>query len=318
MKIFISWSGESSHKSAIVLRDWLKCVLNEVEPWVSSEDIRKGKRWLVEISRELQESSFGIICLNRSNLASPWILFEAGALSKFSDARVCALLLGDLESSEVSGPISHFQATPFRKDQVRKLVSDINVLLGDKKLKDELVGRVFEKWWPDLERDIAACVTAGEPAKVSRPSESILAEILELARYTAKNLGSVDVRTLRSHMDGEDGETLIRLDSYGSVTSPARGEWNHPVSLVLSPFPSDTAGRFDQITISHRGIEKKDLGEKAETRGIEIELFFFCEEGHFWSVSFRFHKGRTYGKTRMISDDEAERTKLENRTMWRD
>ena len=46
MKIFISWSGEKSRRIALMLREWFPNVLNAVEPFVSSEDIAKGSRWV--------------------------------------------------------------------------------------------------------------------------------------------------------------------------------------------------------------------------------------------------------------------------------
>lgn len=102
MKVFISWSGEVSHKVALALHDWLPCVLNEAKPFVSSEDIRKGNRWLLDISKELATTRFGIICLTPDNLTAPWILFEAGALSKsLKDSQVCTLLLGKLKPNAV-------------------------------------------------------------------------------------------------------------------------------------------------------------------------------------------------------------------------
>jgi hypothetical protein len=204
MKIFISWSGERSHKAATILRDWLKCVLNEAQPFVSSEDIRKGKRWLIEISQELQNSSFGIICLTRDNLNSPWILFEAGALSKFTDAQVSALLLGDLTAREMEGPLSQFQATPFNKAHVKKLISDLKALLKEKGLPVDILNKVFEKWWPDLEKDIKATLVAEETPEIVRPPEAILAEVLELSRFIAKNIRVAGHGLLERTLDTED------------------------------------------------------------------------------------------------------------------
>ncbi len=85
MKVFIPWSGEVSERVAIALREWLPLVVHEAEPYVSSEDIAKGKRWPMELGERLEEIGFGIICLTPSNLSSPWIHFEAGALSKSLD-----------------------------------------------------------------------------------------------------------------------------------------------------------------------------------------------------------------------------------------
>jgi TIR domain len=85
VKIFISWSGEASHAVAIALRDWLPSVLQAVEPYVSSEDIEKGARWNAEIAQQLNNTEFGIVCVTRSNVGSPWLNFEAGALSKSVD-----------------------------------------------------------------------------------------------------------------------------------------------------------------------------------------------------------------------------------------
>lgn len=41
MKVFISWSGNKSHKVAMIFREWLPSVIQSLEPYVSSEDIDK-------------------------------------------------------------------------------------------------------------------------------------------------------------------------------------------------------------------------------------------------------------------------------------
>src|SRR5260370_752925 len=102
MKIFISWSGERSHKLALLLHDWLPRVLPSSECFVSSEDIRKGARWSVDMARELEESAFGILCIVSGNENAPWLNFEAGALSKVVDhARVVPLIF-DTDRSALS------------------------------------------------------------------------------------------------------------------------------------------------------------------------------------------------------------------------
>ena len=92
MKVFLCWSGERSRQVAQALNDWLPTVIQAVEPWMSG-DIGKGVRWGPEVSAELEESRVGIICLASDNLGNPWILFEAGAVSKTKDASVCTFLL---------------------------------------------------------------------------------------------------------------------------------------------------------------------------------------------------------------------------------
>ncbi len=95
MKLFISWSGEISHKIAVVLRDWIPAVIPSIAPWVSSEDIPKGTRWSTEVAKELANSFSGIICVTPDNIREPWLLFEAGALSgSVEKSRVFPILFG--------------------------------------------------------------------------------------------------------------------------------------------------------------------------------------------------------------------------------
>jgi hypothetical protein len=79
MRVFISWSGEPSRSVAQALRDWPPIVVQQVEPWMSDEDIESGGRWNDQIAAELEQADYGIICLTSTNLDRPWSLFEAGA-----------------------------------------------------------------------------------------------------------------------------------------------------------------------------------------------------------------------------------------------
>lgn len=164
MQIFISWSGPTSHKVALAIRDWLPCVINEAKPFVSSEDIRKGNRWLLDVSKELATTKFGIICLTAENLSAPWILFEAGALSKsLKDSQVCTLLLGQLKPADVKGPLASFQHTVFNREDFRKLIAGINKQ-AEEQLSEVVITKIFDKWWDELESSISKILASSKGA----------------------------------------------------------------------------------------------------------------------------------------------------------
>ena len=120
MKLFISWSGDLSHRIALHLKEWLPVVLPFVDAWVSSEDIPKGTRWGAGLASQLEGTDSGIVCLVPGNLNESWLNFEAGALSKsVAKARVHPFLFG-LDPRELIGPLAQFQATRFSKDDVRR------------------------------------------------------------------------------------------------------------------------------------------------------------------------------------------------------
>lgn len=153
MKVFISWSGENSKAVAGVLREWLSLVFPDVSFWMSSRDIQAGQRWGNELDRELEDTAFGILCLVPGNLVAPWLLFEAGALSKsVTSSRVLPYCLG-LEPNEVQGPLSRFQGVSADEEGTRRLIESINSLLEAKR-SEAVLAKIFEKWWPDLKRDM--------------------------------------------------------------------------------------------------------------------------------------------------------------------
>jgi len=153
VKIFLSWSGKSSHKAAQALHRWLPSVISDTDPWLSSENIRKGDRWSVELGRALEEADFGILCLDASNLGADWLVFEAGGLAKLmAESRVAPVLFG-VKPSDVRGPLAQFQLTRFSKAEMRKLVKSISEFAGSVVPPKEL-NRRFEEKWPELSASI--------------------------------------------------------------------------------------------------------------------------------------------------------------------
>jgi hypothetical protein len=194
MKVFISWSGDLSHKVALVISDWLENVIQIVKCFVSSEDIDKGSRWFPEISNELESSKFGIICITRENMNAPWILFEAGALSKIIDrSQVCPLLI-DVSPTDLTGPLVQFQSThPLQdKDEMFKLIKTINNKMGDEALKEEKVEKSFNQWWEkyleELKPILSKVTKDKKISKVERKEREILEEILILCRNISQEV----------------------------------------------------------------------------------------------------------------------------------
>jgi hypothetical protein len=72
---------------------------------MSATDIHAGADWLTELRRELNEGSFGIVCLTREGALAPWMMFEVGALAKsVESARVCPYLIDMAQTDVPAGP----------------------------------------------------------------------------------------------------------------------------------------------------------------------------------------------------------------------
>jgi TIR domain len=186
--VFISWSGATSRAVAEALYEWLPSVIQAVDPWMSSEDIPKGAEWQGELLERLQKTKIGIVCLTPDNLGSPWLLFEAGALSKaLGQNRVCPYLFG-LEPGDVERPLGIFQSTKADKTDTIKLLVGINAALGEAGLSKEHLQQSFEMWWPKLDEELKAIMSAAGKAAVSvrRPEREMIEEILEIVRDQAR------------------------------------------------------------------------------------------------------------------------------------
>jgi len=148
MKVFISWSGERSRLAGELLDQWLQCVLQAIDPWMSTKDIDRGSLWFTEINDQLKDTSVGILCLTKENMDRPWILFEAGALAKgLSSNRVCTFLV-DLQTSDLRDPLAQFNHTYPDKEGIWSLVRTLNNALEGKGLKEKILDKVFETYWP--------------------------------------------------------------------------------------------------------------------------------------------------------------------------
>ena len=218
MKVFLSWSGGTSHKVALILRDWLPSVIQSIEPYVSSEDIDKGARWSSDIASELQDSTFGILCVTKENLHAPWLMFGAGALSKtIQNSYVCPFLF-DIKRSEVNGPILQFQSTIFEKDDIKKLLFSLNQACAQGQLTPDKLEKAFGVWFSSLEEQLHALLqvspsTDSEEKYKEITSSKILEEILDISRLNQKLL-----RNPNADISKEIGSIRIMLGELAEKT----------------------------------------------------------------------------------------------------
>jgi hypothetical protein len=182
MKVFLSWSGDRAKAVAVALDEWLPLVIQSLKPFIST-NIPKGARGLDVIGGELEDTRIGIVCVTPEGKNSPWLIFEAGALSKTRTAtHVCTYLIG-MKNTELEPPLGQFQWTQAEKDDTFKLMTTINNAQGDTALKDAPLRTVFDRFWPDLNLKIQAAIaipTAVAPPR--RPEREILEEILSVVR----------------------------------------------------------------------------------------------------------------------------------------
>lgn len=188
MKIFISWSGERSKKVAEALREWIPKVVQAADPWSSTEDIRTGTRWGIEIAARLKECSYGIICITPENRSEPWLLFESGALSKLLEsATVCPYLL-DLKPTDIQDPLAQFNGVQADEEGTWKLLQSINATTEKGKLSDQQLKETFELWWPKLEEKLKAIRPGSGGTPKERPERELLEDILNHVRTLNRSL----------------------------------------------------------------------------------------------------------------------------------
>lgn len=172
--VFISWSGYSSKTIAEKLSKWLKDIFPWVDFW-TSERIEGGLRWSDEVARALEVSDFGILCLVPSNLEMPWILFEAGALSKkLGSARVVPYRVS-VPAEDVRGPLSQFQSVSADRNGTCNLVESIYNALPEQKRPKSEVQQTCTQHWPTLQSELEKVQFEEE---WSQPFDCITASVL--------------------------------------------------------------------------------------------------------------------------------------------
>jgi TIR domain-containing protein/effector-associated domain 1 (EAD1)-containing protein len=186
VKVFLSWSGTKSRLVANAMKVLLQDVNQRAIVWFSATDISAGERWGLQLATELEGTDYGIICVTRDSIRSPWTLFEAGALAKsVTSSRVCPYLI-DARADQLPGPLAQFQAKRATKDETWELLQGINLAMGSDTLPEVRLHKYFESFWPDLEAVLSR--VNSELQALPREMEEQLIEVLPRTFYRIREI----------------------------------------------------------------------------------------------------------------------------------
>ena len=239
-KIFISWSGQLSKAVASVWRDLIAETFDTVDPFMSEEDIGAGTRGLPRIATELAGTSFGIILVTQENQNSPWINYEAGALSKDvgdETVRVAPVLVDFERKNDVTGPIGQFQAGLLDREGVEFILVEIAQVV---QVNDAVIRkRLANSWSGEYEARFAAASAASAadgghaPLAARRDLADVADEILTVVRDLARSAGAPHVRQSARHLVVLAPGDAVSHDKYGlGIVEEVTGDGDSAMSLI--------------------------------------------------------------------------------------
>ncbi|MCB1345585.1 MAG: toll/interleukin-1 receptor domain-containing protein, partial [Rhodobacteraceae bacterium] len=249
-------------------KEWLPLVLQYAKPWVSDKDISAGDRWAQAIAGELESSNFGILCITPENINSEWILFEAGALSKsMLDAKVIPLLFG-LELSDLSGPLSQFQALKVDQQGMLDVAKAINAV-AENKAADATIEQLVPALWGQLQQKFDAIPGKEISEKQMRPQTEILEELVSQVRGLGARMRDFEPEIMErdirhSNMRYRDLDPRMMHEMW-SMMMKSRGT---DMSLVmLAGFVRDRMPWLAEALIeAHRDLKTATLEQAREIR----------------------------------------------------
>ncbi len=165
MKTLLSWSGKQSRAAADALHQWLPKILPALKPWMSSQDIDKGKRWSDELRQILKDAVECVVCITPGNLKSEWVHWETGAIAVTQNEPICPFLIGVSTSDIKDSPLNQYQCTNANRDEILQMVLSINQRLPAPEEPLLVRGR-FQQHWDELENALVKVANLSLPMEV--------------------------------------------------------------------------------------------------------------------------------------------------------
>jgi hypothetical protein len=137
-----------------------------------------------------------------------------------------------------------------------RILQTINAGAGEHQLPETVLNDTFEKWWPDLEKDISTARTARPPAKPAhkRDTRELLDEILSLVRSVAQDqktsvevlagwIGELNATMNQRTFVPPPGAVLTLAEANPSGRIPTADEIRSLGASPSSPFSTDQSPR---------------------------------------------------------------------------
>ena len=229
------------------------------------------------MAKELADSNFGIICVTRENVNSPWVLFEAGALAKTMQGSKVIPLLLDLEIRDITGPLAQFQAKKVEKAGVNEVINSINQTANNV-VPEARAHELFEALWPKLDKEVKTIPKQPATEKHARPQHEILEELVVGVR-------SLDSR-LREFTEG--GQLVSRRRRmrfhpmmFMEIMQMGKRSPSDPVGLLMlvSMFREDMPWLYELAMEVYRATKAGLPDEAARARRDFRRAMEFCLHG---------------------------------------
>jgi hypothetical protein len=253
----------ASHEIASFFHGWLPSVLPGIQPWISDEDIAKGRRWFPELMGQLSRTNISITFITPDNVKSPWVYFEVGVIAaKMENGIVCPYLVSVDHSHVKDTPLGQFQWTEANKGDTWKLIRSINQQLGDKVHNDQLLEGNFNTHWSKLKRQIDRVAEALSPIEedVVEVEPSIEQQLSNEARQLLTEAARGDGQIISARSEGGGAYIANGKNLMGEHTPRNEAIWRSALNeLVDFGLVESVGSTGDVFEVTRKGYEIADL-----------------------------------------------------------
>ena len=146
MRILASWAGPRSRRAAEALKALLPRVIQRVSVEVPDEDISTTARTASAL-KTAGSDDLVIICVASDNVLNPWLAFESGTFA--ARGVEVMLLLVDISSVDLAGPLTGFQSFTASYDGLFGLIHQVNQRT-EAPLTDGVLSSLFSAHWSEI------------------------------------------------------------------------------------------------------------------------------------------------------------------------